>query len=369
MPTANEEIQDRAFGHAVNVEKFANHQVRKILKLLSASNERLARQLAAAIEKMPASSVSVQRLESLLMSTRALMNETFKLTNDQLQLDLQDFADLEASFQAMTLTEALPAFVHVATVTGSQVYAVASARPFQGILLKNAMEGVDEATAQRVQQTIMSGIVENRTTDQIVREIRGTKAANYADGLLEKSRRDIETIVRSSISSVAATGQDLIAKKNTDIIKGVRWTSTLDLRTSEKCRIRDNKLYTADTHKPIGHSLPWLSGPGRCHYNCRSTQTQVLKSWKEMGIDMEGDPNFASTRASLDGQVPADKSYATWVKQQSAERQNEILGETRGKLMRDGGLSLQDMYSQKGSYLTLEELRAKSASAFKKAGL
>ncbi len=88
-----------------------------------------------------------------------------------------------------------------------------------------------------------------------------------------------------------------------------------------------------------------------------------------MGIDIEGDANIASTRASLDGQIPADKSYADWIKQQSAARQDEVLGATRGKLLREGGLKMEDLYSQKGQYLTLEELRKKEASAFKKAGL
>lgn len=369
MPTANEEIQDRAISHAVNVEKFSNATVRKILQLLVATNDRLANELRTALEKLPANSFSVKRLESLLYSSNALLTETFKQANAQLQLDLKDFAEYEASFQSMTLSDALPAFVNVGTVTGSQVYAAATARPFQGVLLKDALADVDSATQKRIQQTILNGVVENRTNEQIIREIRGTKAANYSDGLLEVSRRDAEAIVRSSVQSVAGVAQDRVAEENADIIKGVRWTATLDLRTSDICRIRDNCLYTVKDHKPIKHSYPWLSGPGRSHWRCRSAQTQVLKSWQEMGLDIEGDPNLSSTRASLDGQVPAEKSYTTWLKQQTYERQVEVLGETRAKLMSDGNLSMTAMYSQRGEFLTLDELRKREAKAFKRAGL
>ena len=88
-----------------------------------------------------------------------------------------------------------------------------------------------------------------------------------------------------------------------------------------------------------------------------------------MGIDIEGDANISTTRASLDGQVPADKSYAQWIKEQSAARQDEVLGVTRGKLLREGGLKMEDLYSFRGEFLTLDELRKKEYGAFKKAGI
>jgi hypothetical protein len=369
MPTANDEILDRAISHAVDTEKYSNSVVRKIIALLNVSNERLAIELQAAILKAPKTRFNIERLESLLLSVNSLLKESFYLTNDQLQLELEDFTKYEVSFQAMTLQDALPAFVNVGTVTGEQVFAVAMSRPFQGVMLKDALNGISETTQRKIKQTISAGIIEGRTTDQIVREIIGTRANKYADGLMQKSRRDVEAVVRSSISHVAAYGREAVSKKNEDIIKAVKWLSTIDLRTSPECRIRDDKIYTPVTHKPIGHKIPWIAAPGQLHWNCRSTSTFVLKSYKEMGIDIEGDANISTTRASLDGQIPSDKSYAEWIKQQSAARQDEVLGATRGKLLREGGLKMEDLYSQKGQYLTLEELRKKEASAFKKAGL
>jgi hypothetical protein len=56
----------------------------------------------------------------------------------------------------------------------------------------------------------------------------------------------------------------------------------------------------------------------------------VVKSWKELGIDIaEMD---ASTRASMDGQVPEDTKYGDWLKRQSKARQDEVLGPVRAKL-------------------------------------
>lgn len=135
------------------------------------------------------------------------------------------------------------------------------------------------------------------------------------------------------------------------------------------CRIRDGKQYSADDkHKPIGHSLPWLGGPGRAHWNCRSTQVPVLKSWKELGSDINAEFTPAQ-RASMDGAVPAETTYSDWLNKQSKARQEEILGPVRAKLLREGGLKVEQFSNDKGRFLTLEQLRERNASAFKRAGL
>ena len=168
---------------------------------------------------------------------------------------------------------------------------------------------------------------------------------------------------------MAGVVQDSVAEKNLDIVKAVRWTATLDMRTSAPCRLRDGKQYTPGDHKPIGHTLPWGAGPGRFHWCCRSAQAVVTKSWEELS-GIPGIPAFSpSTRASMDGQVPAEQSYPEWLANQSAKRQDEVVGPARGKLLRAGGLELKDLYGAKGQPLTLDQLRARDAAAFAKAGL
>lgn len=71
----------------------------------------------------------------------------------------------------------------------------------------------------------------------------------------------------------------------------------------------------------------------------------------------------------MDGQVPADMTFAQWLEKQSAYRQEQVLGPTRARLMREGGLSLPDFYSPSGQYLSLEQLRKRNAAAFERAGV
>ena len=179
----------------------------------------------------------------------------------------------------------------------------------------------------------------------------GSRAETYADGILQKSRREIEAVVRSAVSSTAEAASDKAFEANSDIISHVEWLSTLDTRTSTTCRIRDRLRYTLGTYLPIGHKIPWLAGPGRIHWCCRSTKLPILKSAISLGIRDE------ATRASMDGQGPQSTNYAKWLGQQLAARQDEILGPERGKLLRQEKLTLDDFYNDRGKFLTLDQLR------------
>lgn len=65
--------------------------------------------------------------------------------------------------------------------------------------------------------------------------------------------------------------------------------------------------------KPIGHKVPHKQVPGKIHWGCRSTETFILKSWKELGIDIDIDEMDAGTRASMDGQVPVGTIFIEWI--------------------------------------------------------
>jgi hypothetical protein len=164
-------------------------------------------------------------------------------------------------------------------------------------------------------------------------------------------------VVQTALSHTAQTARQESYKANADLVKAVRWLSTLDAHTTSICRVRDGLQYTADTHKPIDSSIPWGDGPGKIHFCCRSVSVPVLKSWRELGIPIDDMP--AGTRASMNGQVPADITYNQWFTKQPASRQREILGARRFELYQDGKVSVDQFYSDKGVYLSLPELLAK----------
>ena len=368
MTSVNELLRDEAIRHAVDLQQYSNQTVRRIMSVLNRADDRLFAELTQALQRLEPASFTVERLESMLYSVRSINSEAFKLAGQSLTSELRDMVEYEAAYQRQALVTVLPVQVHVAAISAEMTYAAALARPFQGVLLKGVLDDLEAGKAKKIRQAVAQGYTESKTTDQIVRELRGTRVNGYADGLLQGTRRDVEAVTRTALGHMAGFTQDRFLDANVDLIKGVVWSSKLDMSTSEICRIRDGKLYTPETHKPIGHSIPWLAGPGRAHWNCRSYQTAVLKSHKDLGIDIPEIVVEGKTRASVDGQVPADTTYGQWLEKQSAARQTEVLGVTRAKLMRDGKLSMADMHNSKGQFLTLNELRARDAGAFKRAG-
>lgn len=353
--TANDQLQESAIEHAVDLRAYSDSAVRQMLTILNRSEVRLMAELRTVLDRLGPDSFTVQRLESQLGTVRQTIAASYERLNGQLSLELEDFARYETAWQASTMEAALPVVINVATVAPAQVYAAAMARPFQGALLSQWISTLNTDTATRVRRTIVQGFSESKTTDQIIRDIRGTRARQYKDGILETSRREAEAVVRTALSHTAAVAGEQFETANRDIIKQVRWLSTLDTRTSPPCRLRDGLLYEAGTHKPVGHSYPWGAGPGQFHWRCRSTRTFVTKGWQAFGID-----SFTpAERASMDGQVPAELSYKDWLLKQSAARQDQVLGVERARMLRAGDITFDQLYSARGVPLTLEELRKK----------
>lgn len=360
MPSVNTILEDEQIAHSVSLEKYKVGVVRRIIALLNRSDADLSAALAAALERLPAESFTVERLELLLDQVRLINTQAYASVAQELQNDLKELAGYEVSWQQALFESTIPEPVQVrfpiASVSAEQAYAAALSRPFQGRLLKDWGTEIAADRMAKVRNAIRTGYLEGKTTDQIIRSIRGSRATGYADGFLERPRKDLAAVVRTAVSHTAESAREEFVKGNAEIISKVIWRSTLDTHTTVNiCVPRDGKAYTADTHKPIGHKLVWLGGPGRAHFNCRSTSSPVTKSWRDLGIPI--DEMTPGQRASMDGVVPADTVYSDWLKRQSAARQDSVLGVERAQLMRAGKIKFDEFYSPSGEWLTIEQLK------------
>lgn len=361
MATANDKIVDAAISHQIGLQRYGTGVVRRVMALLNRVDADLFAQLVIALEKMPPESFTVQRLDQLLVEVNRLNAEAYKAAGEELDKALLELAGYEASYQHKMLQSVLPAQVAealtLATVPANQAYAAAMARPFQGKLLREALKDVEAAKAIRIRDAIRMGFVEGETISQMVRRIRGTRALGYADGLMEIDRRGAEALVRTAVNHTANYARQAVFEANSDLVEEWQFLSVIDGRTSAPCRGLSGKTF------PIGKGPQ----PPR-HWNCRSTAVPVLKSaWEALGLsksDIE-----PSTQASMDGQIAGDITYGQWLRGKPAEFQDEILGVTKGRLFREGGLTLDRFVDSKGREYSLDELRKRDADAFEKAGL
>jgi hypothetical protein len=109
----------------------------------------------------------------------------------------------------------------------------------------------------------------------------------------------------------------------------------------------------------------WYAADGIITHNCRSTTVPVMKSWQDLGIDLEEAPD--GTRASVDGQVPAEMTYGEWLKQQPRASVEDILGPKKAALFLDGKLPIDRFVDDTGHELSLDELEQREHKAWNRA--
>ncbi|MFA5633390.1 MAG: hypothetical protein WC997_18005 [Porticoccaceae bacterium] len=357
MASIPRSVMDAMTRHNIDLQRYSNAEVRRIITLLNRTDAALMERIAAKLDNLPASA-TLKQIEEVLQSVRELNATAYERVEGGIKTAMQDLAPVEAAFIGRLYTHAVPE-ISFAAVSARTARAAALARPFQGRLLSEWAKSLEENRLSRLRDVIRIGFVSGQTVGDLVRQIRGTKAAKYADGLLEGDRRSVERVVRAALSHTAQSTRNDWFAANDDILGDEVWISTLDGRTSAMCQVRSGLRYTYPEHKPIGHSVPYLAGPGRLHWNCRSTSIRLLKGQKRL----------SGTRSSADGYVDANMTYGQWLRAQPAAVQNDILGPTRGLLFREGGLDLQGFYNDKGKLLTLAQLAARSAAAFERAGI
>lgn len=304
------------------------------------------------------------RLERLLTSTEKQLQKILDSYYDQLNGHLVDLALYESKFEAKALDSVVAGF-NTVVPTENQIIAAVTTRPLSvrgadgGKLLEPFIRDWTATEVKRVSGAVRQGFYEGQTTTQIVQAIRGTRKANYTDGILNITSRNARAVTHTAVQHAASQARQMTWERNPDLVQGVRWVSTLDSKTTQVCRSLDGRVYPV--HK--GPRPP-------IHVNCRSSTSPVL------------DPIFdafdeGATRASVGpsggGQVDANQSYYEWLKKQPRAFVETAIGKKRAKLFLDGGLTAERFaelnLGRNFAPLTLKEMEALEPIAFINAGV
>lgn len=213
----------------------------------------------------------------------------------------------------------------------------------------------------RVTSAIQQGFYQGQTNAEIARSIRGTKALNYRDGILDISNRGAQSLIRTTVQHAAMQARQATMKANSDLIKGYKIKVTFDGRTTTLCQ---NIGQLDETYNIGDGPVPPL------HWGCRDVITSVLS--EEFDFLDEG-----ATRASKGSeggkQVGASLGYYDWLKTQPVSFQNAAIGNTRATLLRNGGLTSTEFarlsLGKNFKALTLDEMRRLEPAVFERAGL
>ena len=346
-PTINERLMSDFILRSLRTLRLANGESRKVVgflnrevlpDLLGRLRDRLEREEAAG---GPPSRTAERQAEYLRIIAGVTRPGYARALADVTGAS-DAIARSEAQAAMQTLQAAMPAGVGVTFAAPAPGVLAAAVREeaFGGHLLRNWFDIVEQRSQQAILGQLNIGIDQGETADQIMRRLRGTRENDYTDGVLEATRREAETLVRTAVRHVTSSARLATYDANSDIIDGYTIVATLDTRTCPICAGLDGRFIKTGE---AGPSPPF-------HPNCRCDTSPVVKG-------LPGLP--PGQRASVEGPVPDTVTYGEWLKGQPQAVQEDVLGVRKAALFRSGELEIGEFSDERGRILTLDELDRK----------
>ena len=366
MNTSQDAILSAIAQHASYSYRLSSGEVNKLISLFNGESNAMVSKLRDLLDELSdAERVALsggQYTTPLLQEIRGIF-ATWQSTlstalPEAFAVSATALAVHEAAFAAKIVGESIKP-------NGEKLYKAAKKIPVVGgALLDELFDKIKDDARLRVEYAIRQGISDGQTNQQIVQRIKGKKALNYQDGILQQSRGDIDRVVRTARSHVANT-----AYMDTYKALGfthVKFVATLDGRVSKTCASLDQSMWEIESPKIRRPPL---------HPNCRS----VLA-----GVDADG--NLAGKRPfvmderkvkdipkdqrdGIIGQLDANTSFKQFFDKADDFFQREWLGEKRYKLFKEGNYSLDKFVDPLGRQYSLAELKTLDEKTFKNLGI
>lgn len=364
--------------HAAYTYRAATAQVNALNGEIDRLSRRLVGELAEQLDGLNASELqafaqgrySTSRLKALKGAIDGWVLAMAGAVTASWETAAPALAASEAGYAAALLQQAAEGVKMPAKLPDT--YRSAMRQPVMGKTVEDLLKSVTDSTRDRVYATLRIGVAGGQTNAEMIRALRGTPGMDYTDGLLEITRRDAETVVRTARNHVSN-----VAYEDTWNALGVTEVmdlATLDGRTSKFCASVDGRRHKVGEPHP---RPPY-------HPRCRTVQVPILgdgpignrpyvRALKVEGRD--GNSKFRSIGdmtkkqredAGLEvGQVKASTKFAGWFRDQDAAFQREWLGPKRYELYKKGGYTLDRFVDPTGGEYTLAQLRARDAETFR----
>jgi len=329
--TSHGKLLEALIRHQIYIQQFGGGQVKRALPILRALARDLQQRIAGATEFQAGRMVALERdLREIIVHAT---------TGIQGALELEDFAEQEAGFAAKLLASGATVEIRqgftpeqIRAITTRSKMTLLSGKTQKRLTIRQAFDDFAQGVGRDSMRVVQAGVLEGKTTDAMVREVSRL--------VTTRSRQQAEAVIRTATNHVGATARDEVYRANADILEGERFMATLDSHTTITCAGLDRTLH------PLGQ------GPRPpLHYRCRSIRVPEVKEEYRLG--------GLGERASMDGPVDNQLTYGGFLRRQSKEFQDDVLGPRRAALFRSGKVKINQFTDDAGRVLTLDELAAR----------
>lgn len=291
--TVNEQLQDRIIRHLLWLTRLSTQEANQLLEQL---NRELIPELtgitAAGVNRLKemageASLITRQQARELQTLSNSLNTATVAFMSrvrTSLFDRLVEIARNEVDFELNLFRKTIPIEWNFSQPSEDQLRNIINTQPIpfnkggKALTIREWFDNLSDTTVELINGQIRQGLMEGESIDQIMRRIRGTRAQNYSNGVLQTTRNIAEGIARTGVIYSSNQATNAFYRENSDLIKGIKIVVTLDSRTCETCMWYDaNNPYELENHPTPPFHVNCL--PGNTLVTPRGDVTGVSKRW------------------------------------------------------------------------------------------
>lgn len=369
---AQQKAYDAILRHALAVERNTRDMTAGVKRLIDDAGSTLAQQLNERLENLSPGDLaalsryqqgqSTNKLPSRVQGVIKLIDEWAQSLGTSIQSSWQDdaleFVQQELDFNRDLFDSILVEPVAI-TASAQSIYRQAMQAPVLGKFVESSLRDESAATQERVYATIRNGVAQGQTNNEIIKALRGTKYLDYRDGVLNKTRNNVSSIVRTGRSHLSNETNDSVYEALG--VEQVVFVATIDGRTTLRCSSLDQSTYDRSSNYP----KPPL------HWGCRSIiapyfggkiagNRPFVKAFKPIRQIRQAD-----RPKGMVGQMRASTSMSEFLKRpDNAAFARKYFGSKRYELFKSGKLSIKQMVRADGTKYSLAELRAQHRKDF-----
>lgn len=390
--TSNEQLFDALVRHQVHLLRGVGSIRNEILPILNATEKDIAKQIRSTRLTGQITPQNQRRLQQLQKQIQVIRNKAWGKVDEIWNKEFKDILLAEPEFLQSAVLTTAPTVITATLPTAETLTAILKNNPFEGRTLSQWSSNIRRADISRINAQIQIGFIQGEDNNTIARRIVGTARLKGRNGVTEISRRQSIALTRTATIAYSNFAKREFYQANKELIDKELYVATLDGVTTPICRSLDGTKY------PVGTGpIPPL------HFSCRSLRVglingtvagerpakrstrqdslrtfnkknnlpKTIRRRKDLPRGFKGKfDRFERERIrELTGRVPAKVTYQQWLTRQSAAFQDDVLGKTKGKLFRKGGLDLTRYVDRRGNELTLSQMAIRDREAFIKAGL
>ena len=265
----NDDLLDAATRHQVFLLRYGGATANQVTAILDEATTDLAKRIKGKLARLQP---GVKRLQAILTDVRAQRRDVRRAMVVATRGDLVKLADIEVNIAERRLTEAIGVDLGNFRPSPEVLRSIVTDEAMRGKRIGEWFTQLSDQHRSRLEGAVRLGLIEGRTTPQIIRDLRAAT---------EITKRSATTLVRTSVNHVANRARESLYEANKDVVKGMRWSATLDGKTSEICISRDGAVTPVGDAKQSELDGVPLAPPGArppAHLSCLPGDSLVTPS-------------------------------------------------------------------------------------------